>query len=513
MNNTITIVTPSLNQGRFIEQTINSVLSQEGDFFIDYIIADGGSTDNSVEIIKKYDRLLKNKKYPIKCKGISYRWWSKLDKGQTDAINKGLAIAKGDWFAWINSDDFYEPNIFSKLVEYFKKFPNAGVIYGNCYEVDKNGKKIKLQIPKTNPSFKRLKKGNCIYGPASFYNIKTIKKVGKFDETLDFWMDYEMYLRISKLRCPLQYINLNIANFRIQKGEQKSTNPKFRKSMKKERNKIQKKYRTIPEIWFIYSIKNTKKQLIKGCKNFSFLRNIYKKMKNIILYSNFINDWIKFKKMSKKTRNRFHLSWRDRYPCLKGKTAHTKFDTHYIYHLAWATRILANTKPETHIDISSSLHFCSIVSAFIPVKFYDYRPANLILDNLSSEYADLLSLPFKDNGIKSLSCMHTVEHIGLGRYGEPIDPDGDLKAISELKRVLAQNGDLLFVVPIGKPKILFNAHRIYSYEQIKKYFSDLKLKEFSLIPDNAKDVGIIKNASAKEANKQTYGCGCFWFKK
>ena len=109
--------------------------------------------------------------------------------------------------------------------------------------------------------------------------------------------------------------------------------------------------------------------------------------------------------------------------------------------------------------------------------------------------------------------MHTVEHIGLGRYGEPIDPDGDLKAIKELVRVLAPGGNLIFVTPIGRPRIQFNAHRIYSYEQILQYFGELKLKEFSLIPDNAREICMIYNANKDQADAQVYGCGCFWFVK
>jgi hypothetical protein len=109
--------------------------------------------------------------------------------------------------------------------------------------------------------------------------------------------------------------------------------------------------------------------------------------------------------------------------------------------------------------------------------------------------------------------MHTIEHIGLGRYGEPLDPDGDLKAIAELKRVTAPGGSLIFVSPIGRPRLLFNAHRIYSYAQVMEYFSGFILKEFSLIPDTARTDGIIMNADASLADKQTYGCGCFWFIK
>jgi len=90
-----TIVTPSYNQGRFIEQTIQSVLSQAGDFSIQYIIADGGSTDNSVKIIEKYDNLLNTGNYPIKCKGVEFCWWSHRDAGQADALNQGFFYGKG----------------------------------------------------------------------------------------------------------------------------------------------------------------------------------------------------------------------------------------------------------------------------------------------------------------------------------------------------------------------------------------------------------------------------------
>jgi len=109
--------------------------------------------------------------------------------------------------------------------------------------------------------------------------------------------------------------------------------------------------------------------------------------------------------------------------------------------------------------------------------------------------------------------MHTVEHVGLGRYDDKLDPDGDLKAMQELIRVLSFGGNLLFVVPVGKPRIIFNAHRIFSYSQICEYFKELEMKEFTLIPDNALDTGMIENASREVADLQSYGCGCFWFQK
>ena len=225
----------------------------------------------------------------------------------------------------------------------------------------------------------------------------------------------------------------------------------------------------------------------------------------------FKQEFAEFKALIR--HHRFALNWEDRYPCLADRLSTTLFDRHYVFHTAWAARILARTHPSQHVDIGSLLYFSALVSAFVPIKFYDYRPASLPLSNLQSGGADLLSLPFPDASVSSLSCMHVVEHIGLGRYGDPLDPDGDLKAMAQLKRVLAHNGDLLFVVPVGKPKILFNAHRIYSYDQILDYFKELQLIEFALIPDNDAQGGLLEDAAREMANTQTYGCGCFWFKK
>ncbi|MEQ9620639.1 DUF268 domain-containing protein [Coleofasciculus chthonoplastes] len=253
--------------------------------------------------------------------------------------------------------------------------------------------------------------------------------------------------------------------------------------------------------------------LKKIAKNIPVLYWFYHQIKKYINLIDFKKEFISYRKLAEVKGERFPMEWRNRRAILNEKTNITNFDRHYVYHTAWAARILAQIQPEFHVDISSSLYFCSIVSAFIPTNFYDYRLPNLDLDNLSVESADIFALPFATASVWSLSCMHVVEHIGLGRYGEALDPDGDLKAITELKRVLAVGGSLLLVVPIGEPKVIFNAHRIYSYNQIINYFLDLNLKEFALIPDKLADGGLIRHANPELADTQTYGCGCFWFKK
>ena len=208
--------------------------------------------------------------------------------------------------------------------------------------------------------------------------------------------------------------------------------------------------------------------------------------------------------------DRFSHSSNDLFPCLNDNTNETSFDAHYIYHPAWAARIIRDINPEFHIDISSTLHFSTILSAFIPVNFYDYRPANLILDNLKSGKANLTNLFFDDNSVSCISCMHTVEHIGLGRYGDELDPEGDIKAINELKRICQRSGNILFVVPVGKPVLRFNAHRIYSTEMIINYFNGFELLNFSLVTDEGT---FVSPCSLSLANEQAYGCGCFWFRK
>ena len=242
------------------------------------------------------------------------------------------------------------------------------------------------------------------------------------------------------------------------------------------------------------------------------IQRIRHKIRTLRDRARFNHDFKEFRTLLAVGASCLSLSWNDR-RMIYEDTAKTPFDTHYIYHPAWAARILAKTKPCEHVDISSKLDFSTLVSAFIPIKFYDYRPAHITLGNLTTEHADLTSLPFNNASVASLSCMHVVEHIGLGRYGDPLDPGGDLKAMRELARVLAPGGTLIFVVPVGKPKIVFNAHRTYAYDQIIDAFKDLTLKEFSLIPDDAETRGILHNAQKKDSDAQSYGCGCFWFTK
>ena len=204
--------------------------------------------------------------------------------------------------------------------------------------------------------------------------------------------------------------------------------------------------------------------------------------------------------------------WHERMLFLDNRTAQTPFDRHYVYHTAWATRQLAQARPKEHIDVSSSLYFVALASAVVPMRHFDYRPPALFLKNLECAAGDLMALPFADGTVPSLSCMHVIEHVGLGRYGDPIDPLGDAKAGRELSRVLAPAGTLLFVTPVGRARVCFNGHRIYSFGMVKALFPDLELREWALIPDDATQ-GLQPNAAPEVVDAQSYACGCFVFSK
>jgi hypothetical protein len=119
-------------------------------------------------------------------------------------------------------------------------------------------------------------------------------------------------------------------------------------------------------------------------------------------------------------------------------------------------------------------------------------------------------MPYKDGSVKSLSCLHVAEHIGLGRYGDPLDPLGTEKAAAELMRCLAPNGNLYFALPIGKSRLCFNAHRIHSPQQIMTYFEGLELAEFSVTGD---DKQFVEDTNPADYANQRYACGMFWFRK
>lgn len=200
----------------------------------------------------------------------------------------------------------------------------------------------------------------------------------------------------------------------------------------------------------------------------------------------------------------------DTYPCLHDKTKKTSFDSHYFYQDIWCAKKIFSSKTPHHVDVGSLHTFIGFLTTFTKITFVDIRPLEASLKNFESKKGSILSLPFDDNSIQSISCLHVAEHIGLGRYGDPLDPFGTQKAARELIRVLAPGGNLYFSLPVGKPRICFNAHRIHSPEKILEYFNQLNLIEFSGIDDHT---NFRENIDLSDLKDCDYACGLFWFTK
>lgn len=200
------IITPSYNQAQFLEQTIKSVVSQRGHFDLEYLITDGGSTDGSVAIIKRYA-----KRY-----SLIIKWQSKKDKGQVDAINQGLKKATGDIIAYLNSDDYYLPKALSKVAHYFASHPDCLWLVGDCGISQKSliwTFALKHLWPlDRHPIFLQI--FNAINQPAVFLRSDLVKKTGKFNEKYHYAFDYDYWLRCLKHALPHR-LHQKLTVFRI----------------------------------------------------------------------------------------------------------------------------------------------------------------------------------------------------------------------------------------------------------------------------------------------------------
>jgi len=196
----VSIVTPSFNQAPYLEATIQSVLGQ-GYPRLEYIIVDGGSTDRSLEIIRRYA-------------GRLAHWSSEPDSGQTEAINKGFARAKGEILAWLNSDDLYHPEAVREAVEFLERHPEIGLVYGDADFVSDAGEVVG-RFPARQTSLARLRRGYVhIPQQASFFRASLWRLVGPLDPTFYFAMDYDLWVRIAAL-SPLAYHRRPWAGFRL----------------------------------------------------------------------------------------------------------------------------------------------------------------------------------------------------------------------------------------------------------------------------------------------------------
>jgi glycosyltransferase involved in cell wall biosynthesis len=228
----ISIVTPSYNQVAFVGETIESVLSQEGDFEVEYFVMDGGSTDGSVEVIRRYADLVAARRWPMRCRGIVMSWVSERDEGQAAAINAGLQRATGEILSYLNSDDLYFPGAFQRVVEAFARDPAADFVYGDGDVIDQTGARQWEWLSRpynhavmTSYHFLWNDFTNYIMQQATFWRRRVRERIGDFDPTFHFAIDAEYWIRAGASGLRLRHLPEKLGKFRMIEGTKSLSSP------------------------------------------------------------------------------------------------------------------------------------------------------------------------------------------------------------------------------------------------------------------------------------------------
>lgn len=231
-----------------------------------------------------------------------------------------------------------------------------------------------------------------------------------------------------------------------------------------------------------------------------------KRLGGLAFVPRYLSHWRRYQQLAGK-----RLSIADSYPCLSDWVAATPFDPHYFFQSAWLSRQLRDRPPAArHVDIGSDVRMIASLSAFVPIDFVDFRPLQVSLPDLRCLAGNITSLDYPDGALDSVSSLHVVEHIGLGRYGDPLNAQGSEQALAELARVVAPGGRLYVSVPVGRETVCFNAHRVFNPDTIVRAVAPLRLVSFALVTDGGE---FLASATAATAQQQSYGCGMFVFER
>lgn len=226
----------------------------------------------------------------------------------------------------------------------------------------------------------------------------------------------------------------------------------------------------------------------------------------IIRYPKYFIDLVKFNNAT----GYKNFNFADLFPILNENTSYTQFDYHYFYQQLWVFENVLKNKPSKHVDVGSTYEMSGYISTIVPTEFVDIRPVKTVKDNLTIVKGTITDLPYQDNSLESISCLHVLEHIGLGRYGDTLDPEGIKKAIKELVRVLKPGGNLYISTPIGRERVCFNAHRVNKAQNIIKWAEPARLVSFDIIDDNGNK---ILNYTTDKCDTFNYALGMYKFTK
>ncbi|MBI1974280.1 MAG: glycosyltransferase [Candidatus Zambryskibacteria bacterium] len=235
---TLSIVTATYNQSKYISQCIKSVISQEGNFYIDYIIINDGSTDDTASVIEKYDVTLKNGQWPVKCMGVEYRFVHRQNGGQASALNDGFRMAHGDIFAWMNSDDYYLPGAFQVVAKVFEEDPELDFIYTDCLKIYANGRPSSIEPrPRPNETFESIRTRGSSFS-LNFFTKHILEKTGYLNESLKYCIDLDQWYRIFQV-AKVKYVPYTAGAFRWHPLSKTATS---QKKFAEERGILAKRY-------------------------------------------------------------------------------------------------------------------------------------------------------------------------------------------------------------------------------------------------------------------------------
>lgn len=272
INNIISIVTPTRNSEKYLEETILSVITQKGDFQIDYIVIDNNSTDNTLNIIKKYEDLINNQKIPMLCQAIDFKWLSEKDNGMYEAINKGFKLSKGDIMSYLNSDDKLITGSLQAVMKIFRQYDDIDWLTGLLTWLNKKGALYKV-INIYGYKQKYLQKGyyhydylHFVQSEGTFWTRKLWHNIGeKINEKYKLAGDYDLWMRFS-IFCKLYTVHASLCGYRKHR-EQLTANPESYEEELKEICRISPNL--WEKFWFL---------------NYKIYKNLPEKLKNKINY-------------------------------------------------------------------------------------------------------------------------------------------------------------------------------------------------------------------------------------
>ena len=263
INTKISIIIPTYNYGGYIEETIKSIIYQKGAFDLECIVVDGLSTDNTLEIIRKYQRLIQSNNFKPRCRSLNFMWVSEKDRGQSHAINKGLRLSSGEIVNWINADDTLTMGALGIVSNIFSKNSETNVVFGNSGKINEGDDKVDILYGRSFSRDELIRRWDSVYvdffipQSSCFLRRSLFDKYGYLDEDNQFSMDYEFYLRVNKDNV-FYYVDRVLS---IDKVHPRSKSIQYQKEQYRESIGVSKKYWR--ENYFLYAPSYVLNSLLK----------------------------------------------------------------------------------------------------------------------------------------------------------------------------------------------------------------------------------------------------------